>query len=594
MKFVEKVAVFNVEEYADAINANASRGPRYTVIYEFPDGYALGPLSSDGCLGTGNTGCQSCFTTRINDAYAVTGRKFELDTPTQGLDLSLLRNHVRELLVEQRRIERRYPRLVGNLFATIWYDDGSKIATCRLLLRVADCKECFDKPVAFYDDRDEDSHDRQSPRSPESMHEELQEIFVDPHVGLIPHVVVGKQHGLSVARAAVLMGRATTSRNEVVHSWGRGKSPEAATSLAILESLERWSGNPPEPRLLGASALRCRQANVPGRTLSPKDLWEHRDRIYNRSERGITRFHPEDSIWWRRGHSLMSKEAVYLPFSSAYFAASISNWDVKQYVQDNTNGMAVGQSIRHAVFNGLLELIERDAFLSTWWQYNRVTTRWFHVGTMSFPKGSAADVAARRLSEAGFHITVGIVPSIGSTVTAIAIATSEANGQPRRVVAAASYLTTARSVCRAVEELAPTVRLITRLLPRASENAPMRPSDVSNAMQHWLFYAKTDGESAWSSSGFVSPEDTPVWRWADHSQGEDSGVDRFDLLLSSLLDEGFDPIVVDLTRPELNEANLKAVKVYLPGAIPLTFGYGMERLERFGHNEDALPPHPLG
>ncbi len=364
----------------------------------------------------------------------------------------------------------------------------------------------------------------------------------------------------------------------------------------MLEALERWSGVPPEPTRLGAEAIHCTQAELPARALTPKDLWVHRDAVYNKPGSRFAQLYADERLWWRRGEVVSSEEVVYVPFSSAYFAVggAAERGGLKRYVQENSNGMAVGQSLRHATLNGLLELIERDAFLATWWRRGPAAC-WFQIAPGSFPMSMAAGVAAMKVTEAGFDISVGVVPSKGSTVTAIAVATGSTAALPRHVVAAACGTSRGDAVRKAIEEIASTTRLIMRLLPRVQRSDVQKPSDVLNAMHHWLLYAQAAGDALWNDSGFVVPEDIPVWSW-DAEQRSDSTIDdELECLVSALSDEELEPIVVDLTRPELAGVGLSAAKVFMPGGtLPLTFGYGMERLDQFEDGDEGLLPHPLG
>ncbi|MGH3692940.1 MAG: YcaO-like family protein [Pseudonocardiaceae bacterium] len=64
------------------------------------------------------------------------------------------------------------------------------------------------------------------------------------------------------------------------------------------------------------------------------------------------------------------------------------------------------------------------------------------------------------------------------------------------------------------------------------------------------------------------------------------------------LDTGLDVIVVDQTGPEHAAEQFACVKVIVPGAVPMVFGYdnrrihGLDRLYRVGH-ELGYHPRPL-
>src|SRR5258708_14484462 len=53
---------------------------------------------------------------------------------------------------------------------------------------------------------------------------------------------------------------------------------------------------------------------------------------------------------------------------------------------------------------------------------------------------------------------------------------------------------------------------------------------------------------------------------------------RLDSLLSRLIRQGFDVLFVDLTPADVATLDLRVVRALVPGALPITFGHGRERL----------------
>lgn len=54
---------------------------------------------------------------------------------------------------------------------------------------------------------------------------------------------------------------------------------------------------------------------------------------------------------------------ILVPESIAYY--SLGHRDA--YVYETSNGCAIGGSLEEAIFHGILEVVERDAFLLTWY-----------------------------------------------------------------------------------------------------------------------------------------------------------------------------------------------------------------------------------
>ena len=91
-----------------------------------------------------------------------------------------------------------------------------------------------------------------------------------------------------------------------------------------------------------------------------------------------------------------------------------------------------------------------------------------------------------------------------------------------------------------------------------------------------------------------------------HVPSEDLSADLHEVI-GRYLDTGLDVIVVDQTGPEHTLEQFACVKVIVPGAVPMVFGYdnrrihGLDRLHRVGYElgyhprpltHDELNPHP--
>jgi ribosomal protein S12 methylthiotransferase accessory factor len=114
-----------------------------------------------------------------------------------------------------------------------------------------------------------------------------------------------------------------------------------------------------------------------------------------------------------------------------------------------------------------------------------------------------------------------------------------------------------------------------------------------------------------------------AWGWLEFLPGSGPGRPLADLarpwpphadladdlaeLVGRYLASGLDVVVVDTTCPELSEGGFAAVKVVVPGAVPMTFGHryrrvnGLPRLltvpRLLGYTDrdlrpDELNPHP--
>ena len=141
---------------------------------------------------------------------------------------------------------------------------------------------------------------------------------------------------------------------------GQANSFAASRDLAFLEGLERYAGTHrrrPEPPLVAA------YDELGDRALDPRTCGVYADRTYD-EDPALRRFDPGRPIPWVRGHRLPDGRPVLVPARLVHYSAGVA---ADSFVFECSNGCATGSCLEEAVLFGLLELVERDAFLLGWY-----------------------------------------------------------------------------------------------------------------------------------------------------------------------------------------------------------------------------------
>jgi len=99
----------------------------------------------------------------------------------------------------------------------------------------------------------------------------------------------------------------------------------------------------------GARSREFRDLSRREPVLDPEDLILPRGSSYT----------PDRPIHWVRGHDLISGEDILVPAFEVYHPFPLDNPPV---IATHTNGIASGNTLEEAVFHGLTEVIERDAW----------------------------------------------------------------------------------------------------------------------------------------------------------------------------------------------------------------------------------------
>jgi putative methanogenesis marker protein 1 len=126
---------------------------------------------------------------------------------------------------------------------------------------------------------------------------------------------------------------------------GKGFTAEEAEVSAIMEGVERFSAEKGgHATVYGALTDLRGKRNVldPQRIILP----------------GVRQYADGERLEWVRSMSLFSHDEVLVPAESVFHPYEREN----QLFRTNTNGLAVGNVMEEAVFHGLMEVIERDAW----------------------------------------------------------------------------------------------------------------------------------------------------------------------------------------------------------------------------------------
>ncbi|MFJ7936228.1 YcaO-like family protein [Sporosarcina sp. NPDC096371] len=138
-------------------------------------------------------------------------------------------------------------------------------------------------------------------------------------------------------------------------SYGRTSTYEKSRYTSILESLERYATAFPYK----LSPWHFKEAEHDRMDLTLSEIMELSD--LDKGE-----YTPNTPVYYREVDALHSDDKVLIPEQLIYFDSHhISN--EKRYIFDSSNGSALGSTVDEASLYALLELFERDAFLSTWY-----------------------------------------------------------------------------------------------------------------------------------------------------------------------------------------------------------------------------------
>ena len=373
--------------------------------------------------------------------------------------------------------------------------------------------------------------------------------------------------------------RAGTSLWKMLHG-GHTDCYGRSARLSILEGLERAAG---VRSSRGRSTITATLDELGTDALDPRTCGVYSDAYYDANPH-IKRFTPDRPISWIQGWSIRDQRPVLVPELSVYYLA-VAPGD--RFVQESSNGCASGGSLVEAVYHGLLETIERDAFMLAWYARRPLP---------EIDPQSSCRVATRvmvdRLGMYGYRARFFDARSTFGIPVITAVAERLDGGPGALAFGGGASLDPETAMAAALCEIASDSVMLAR---RAITDLPRLRAMVDDfAMVHGLhdhplLYALPEMRRHASfllDSG--APARSVTDAYDDAPSLADDLRDDLEACVRAVTAQGFDIIVVDQTLPEQRDLGLHTAKVTVPGLLPIDFGWTRQRALRMPRLRTAL------
>ncbi|WP_374720823.1 TOMM precursor leader peptide-binding protein [Peribacillus tepidiphilus] len=380
---------------------------------------------------------------------------------------------------------------------------------------------------------------------------------------------------------------------------GRTHSYAISELTAILEGLERSCGLAARgKRTVVYDSFR----NLEDQALNPLKVGVHSMEQYARPNFPFKPFHPDRPMKWVWGYSFLEERPILVPELLAYYSLGCG----QGYVYETSNGCALGGSLEEAIFYGILEVVERDSFLMTW--YAQLTLP--RLDPYSANDQELELMIDRVRAVAGYDLHFFNSTMENGIPSVFALAKNRKQKGLNIICAAGAHLDPVRAVKSAVHELAGMMLTLDEKLEtnREEYRRMLHDSSLVQKMEdHGMLYGLPEAEERLQ---FLLDDHRP-WRTLEDefkwkTRHTDLTVDLQDIL-QVFRKLNLDVIVVDQTSSEISRNGLFCVKVLIPGMLPMTFGHhltrvtGLERVLRvpmeLGYAKqlltlEKLNPHP--
>lgn len=402
--------------------------------------------------------------------------------------------------------------------------------------------------------------------------------LVSPHTGMIT-----KQYrALANDFAVFSVGLPLLGSQEI--SVGRAFTFDDARTVACLEALERYCG---VQKRFRSEVIRESYDTLGVRALDPRTLGIHSEAAYSEPTFPYRRFDPERPYNWVYGYSLLRSERVLVPEILAFYGSKANRDDIP-FVYEISNGCAIGATLEEAIAFAIMEVIERDSFLLAW--YLQRPLKRLSITELQGP--GLKPMLDRIGIYNGFDLTVfDTTTEFGVPSVWAMLANTDTNVFPNTVSSAGAHFTISEAVRGALFELFTSFTHLRNLdVPEKKHACDLASNSlcVRTMKDHALLYAAPNTLDRLKRI-MLPGNCEPSMQGRSISAG--AMLERptsLGTLLQRVFDSGTDVIVVDQSCRECKRLGLFCVKVFIPGTVPMTFGYNMPRLCGLNRSGSAL------
>jgi len=286
-------------------------------------------------------------------------------------------------------------------------------------------------------------------------------------------------------------------------------------------------------------------------------------------------FATDREIPWVWGYSLRDERPILVPRRLSFYG---EGGEADNFAFSCSSGCAIGSRFEEAVLYGLLELIERDAFLLAWYGGARLTAI-----DLDSCRSRQVRAMADRAALMGYdlHAFDNRIDLSIPVVTALAVRRDRGPGM--LAFAAGSAIDPETAVDAALSEVLTYIPHMPKQVEQEREKLEAMAEDFFK-VRHLDDHPRLFGLPSMSRYArdyldpiAVKPIDELYRDWQDERPRSTDMADDVRLCRDELVRAGHDVIVVDQTTPEQLRMGLRTVCTIVPGLLPVDFGWGRQR-----------------
>ncbi|GAB3709429.1 YcaO-like family protein [Nocardiopsis oceani] len=356
---------------------------------------------------------------------------------------------------------------------------------------------------------------------------------------------------------------------------GQTDSYRSSRTASVFEGLERHAGTQQRRHKSLVTGSYQNLVDQGHRVLDPRECGLYEPALYVRSD-WFQQFDPDRGMAWVWGRSLSHGHPLLVPEQLVYY---VRDGEPGAFVNECSNGCAVGGAPEEAALYALLELVERDAFVLGW--YGSLPLPEIDVDSVRSPRTRHM---ADRIRLHGYDVRLfdNRIDFPFPVVNAVGV--RRGGGLGTLCFAAGSAMDAEGAAASALSEIA---TYIPSLADRVTE---LRPEVEAMAEDYGLVRELRDHPLLFAlpemaphadfllRSAPVHPLEDLYRDWEERRPRNTDLLEDLEHCVSFVTAAGFDVVAVDQTSPEQEAVGLSNVRVIIPGLAPIDFGWAKQRV----------------
>lgn len=390
---------------------------------------------------------------------------------------------------------------------------------------------------------------------------ELQKTLLFPR-GPVKDVIVGNvglgryQFPLKVGSAKYSVPTKRTERRWGGNAFSTGTTGEEALLKVLVEAWERYV---PDSMLNSSWHTKKAVDMMHDEWLNPYDIYPISEKQQELFKNELSVFNPEESWQWVIGKKYVEDSLINIPVDAIYYQRGIQHTLSRlPCIWASSNGVAAHPDKEIATQSALLELIERDALMATWYGKRSVK---------ALPDEYLTQVVGNRL---GFWKSIGchvVALDISTdTLPVILILIYSAKRKPALSSGSAAATTYERALRKAFSE---AELMALSWSKRSFRN--INPEDVKSVDDHGMLYA--------------NPAQCRHVEWLLNAT-QLPALPKAEMSVEQALCR-INPWIVDMT-PRRPKTGLYVMRAIAPNLLPINFGFATEAYRHPRLNELGL------